>query len=70
MKISRLRPGSGFALGFGAFFTSFLPLSLFPIGDRMPQLRPGEKTKSWFHWLQVTFDPDPIRPGPFRIVYG
>src|SRR5947209_9634128 len=37
VKVSRLRPGSGFGLGFGAFFTSFLPLSLLPIGLRMPQ---------------------------------
>jgi len=27
---SRLRPGSGFGFGLGAFLTSFLPLSLFP----------------------------------------
>jgi hypothetical protein len=30
-KISRLRPGSGFGFGLGAFLTSFLPLSLFPM---------------------------------------
>jgi hypothetical protein len=30
---SRLRPGSGFGLGFGAFLVSFLPLSLFPMGQ-------------------------------------
>jgi len=29
---SRLRPGSGLGLGFGAFLTSFLPLSLLPMG--------------------------------------
>ena len=46
VKPSRLAPGSGFALGFGAFFTSFLPLSLFPMGHRMPQLTSNEKTKS------------------------
>src|SRR5476651_2620540 len=28
---SRLRPGSGLGLGFGAFLTSFLPLSLLPM---------------------------------------
>jgi len=37
VNISRLRPGSGFGFGLGAFFTSFLPLSLFPMHDRMPQ---------------------------------
>jgi len=34
---SRLRPGSGFGLGFGAFLTSFLPLSLLPIHASLPQ---------------------------------
>jgi len=34
---SRLRPGSGFGLGFGAFLTSFLPLSLLPMGPSVPQ---------------------------------
>ena len=29
---SRLRPGSGFGFGLGAFLTSFLPLSLLPMG--------------------------------------
>ena len=31
MNPSRLRPGSGLGLGFGAFLTSFLPLSLLPM---------------------------------------
>jgi hypothetical protein len=31
-----LRAGSALGLGLGAFFTSFLPLSLFPMPDRMP----------------------------------
>jgi hypothetical protein len=35
---SRLRPGSGFGLGFGAFLTSFLPLSLLPIHASLPQI--------------------------------
>jgi hypothetical protein len=35
VKISRFRPGSTFGFGFGAFFTSFLPLSLFPMKQRM-----------------------------------
>ena len=35
VNISRLL-GSGFGLGFGAFFTSLRPLSLFPIGDSLP----------------------------------
>jgi hypothetical protein len=32
-----LRPGSGFGLGFGAFFISFLPLSLLPMGASVTQ---------------------------------
>ena len=36
-KISRLRPGSGFGFGLGAFLTSFLPLSLFPMYASMTQ---------------------------------
>jgi hypothetical protein len=36
VNTSRLRAGSGFGLGFGAFFTSFLPLSLFPMGLSLP----------------------------------
>lgn len=35
VKISRLL-GSGFGLGFGAFFVSLRPLSLFPMAERMP----------------------------------
>ena len=35
---SRLRPGSGFGLGFGAFLASFLPLSLLPMQVSLPQL--------------------------------
>lgn len=35
VKISRLL-GSGFGLGFGAFFVSLRPLSLFPIADSVP----------------------------------
>src|ERR1700679_1203902 len=34
---SRLRPGSGLGLGLGAFLTSFLPLSLLPMGSSVPQ---------------------------------
>ena len=37
VKISRLPEGSGFGLGFGAFFASFLPLSLLPMRDSMTQ---------------------------------
>lgn len=43
MNISRLRPGSGFGLGLGAFLVSFLPLSLLPMRDRMPQPRRPRK---------------------------
>jgi hypothetical protein len=32
-----LRPGSGLGLGFGAFLTSFLPLSLLPMGRSVTQ---------------------------------
>jgi hypothetical protein len=32
-----LRPGSGLGLGFGAFLTSFLPLSLLPMATSMTQ---------------------------------
>ena len=43
---SRLRPGSGFGLGFGAFLTSFLPLSLLPMSASVPQKGGGGKEKS------------------------
>ena len=36
VKPSRRCPGSGFGLGFGAFLTSFLPLSLLPMGASVP----------------------------------
>ena len=39
-KRSCLRPGSGLALGFGVFLTSFLPLSLFPMSASVTQ--PGD----------------------------
>ena len=35
VKSSRLRPGAGFGLGFGAFLASFLPLSLLPMSESM-----------------------------------
>jgi len=40
---SRLRPGSGFGFGFGAFLTSFLPLSLLPMGASVTQKGRGGK---------------------------
>lgn len=40
---SRLRPGSGLGLGFGAFLTSFLPLSLLPMGASVTQKGCGGK---------------------------
>jgi len=43
MKLSRLRPGSGLGLGFGAFFASFLPLSLLPMDASVPQKGCGAK---------------------------
>jgi hypothetical protein len=41
-----LRPGSGLGLGFGAFFTSFLPLSLLPMGHSMTQKACSGKDQS------------------------
>ena len=43
MKISRLCEASGFGFGFGAFFVSFLPLSLFPMLVTMTQNPAAEK---------------------------
>jgi hypothetical protein len=37
VNTSRLWAGSGFGLGLGAFFGSFLPLSLLPMGVSLPQ---------------------------------
>lgn len=37
VKISRFWLGSGFGLGLGAFFVSFLPLSLFPMAASLTQ---------------------------------
>jgi hypothetical protein len=37
VNTSRLRPGSGLGLGLGAFLTSFLPLSLHPMGASVTQ---------------------------------
>ena len=37
VNTSRFWPGSGLGLGFGAFLTSFLPLSLFPMRESMTQ---------------------------------
>ncbi len=45
-KISRFRPGSGFGFGLGAFFTSFLPLSLLPMRPSMTQM-PGAEKSYW-----------------------
>jgi hypothetical protein len=42
---SRLWPGSGLGLGFGAFFVSFLPLSLLPMGASVTQKGRGRKEK-------------------------
>lgn len=47
VKTSRLE-GSGFGFGFGAFFASFLPLSLFPINASMTQLLAEEKSCGGF----------------------
>jgi hypothetical protein len=44
VKISRLRPGSGFGLGLGAFLVSRLPLSLFPMQPSMTQNRRSEQS--------------------------
>ena len=45
VKISRLRPGSGFGFGLGAFFASRLPLSLFPMQASMTQKARAEKPR-------------------------
>jgi len=37
VKISRLLVGSGLGFGLGAFFVSFLPLSLLPMRESMTQ---------------------------------
>jgi hypothetical protein len=42
---SRLRPGSGFGFGLGAFLTSFLPLSLLPMGLSVTQKSGREKSQ-------------------------
>jgi hypothetical protein len=49
VKISRLRPGSGFGFGLGAFLVSFLPLSLFPMKASMTQKREREKPRLTGH---------------------
>jgi hypothetical protein len=41
-----LRPGSGLGLGLGAFLTSFLPLSLFPMGRSVTQKSLGGKGRN------------------------
>jgi hypothetical protein len=43
VNTSRFRPGSGFGFGLGAFFCSFLPLSLLPMSASMPQKPAQEK---------------------------
>jgi hypothetical protein len=43
---SRLRPGSGLGFGLGAFFGSFLPLSLLPMGASVPQKGTRGKERS------------------------
>jgi 4-alpha-glucanotransferase len=45
VKISRFEAGSGLGLGFGAFLTSFLPLSLFPMCESMTQTGRGGKAQ-------------------------
>ena len=48
MNPSRLRPGSGLGLGFGAFLASFLPLSLLPMRRSVTQEGcSGEGEKTW-----------------------
>src|ERR1017187_4182473 len=48
VNTSRFRPGSGLGLGFGAFLTSFLPLSLFPMRESMrsEERRVGKECRS------------------------
>jgi hypothetical protein len=56
MKLSRLRPGSGLGLGFGAFFASFLPLSLLPMNASVPQKEWDGKSDS----LPIQDEPEEV----------
>jgi hypothetical protein len=49
VNISRFWPGSGLGLGFGAFLVSFLPLSLFPMGESMTQKAARRKDLKWLN---------------------
>jgi len=64
MNPSRLRPGSGLGLGLGAFFTSFLPLSLLPMDASVPQMGWVRKGKIAHFYCLCRFRVA-IR-GPFR----
>ena len=64
MNPSRLRPGSGLGLGFGAFLTSFLPLSLLPMRASVPQKGAGRKGRISHFYCPFRFR-FAIR-GPFR----
>ena len=67
---SRLRPGSGFGLGLGAFFGSFLPLSLLPMGPSVPQKAGSGKAKKaergWRHSAGGRRSPCGLRSGGRR----
>ena len=62
MNTSRRWPGSGLGFGLGAFFASFLPLSLLPMALSMTQISrlrkapnsPGTKFLNglWLHFSQ------------------
>ena len=54
VKPSRLWPGSGFGFGLGAFLTSFLPLSLLPMGSSVTQdAALGEDGKAGFQGNRI-----------------
>jgi hypothetical protein len=52
VNTSRLWPGSGLGFGLGAFFCSFLPLSLLPMGDSMTQNATPRKAPRRLNLLQ------------------
>ncbi len=67
-KISRLRPGSGFGFGLGAFFASFLPLSLLPMRPSMTQKTGAEKPFAAGRFQFYRRNPASHRPGAAQLL--
>lgn len=67
-KISRLRPGSGFGFGLGAFFASFLPLSLLPMRPSMTQKPGAEKPLAAGRFQLYRRNPASHRPGAAQLL--